>query len=327
MEYRRLGNSGLKVSQLCLGCMSYGQGEYHKGWTLDEQASMPFFRRAIEHGINFFDTADLYAEGESERVLGKAIREFMRREEVVIATKFYTPTGPGQNERGASRKHVMAAVDASLTRLGTDYIDLYQQHAWDATTPLEETLEALNDLVRAGKVLYIGASNFKAWQFAKALHIQKANGWSRFISMQSQYNLIYREEEREMIPLCQDEGIGILAWSALARGFLAGNRTADGAGETARANSDQLARGLYFQPQDFAIQERLAQVASAHNLPPMQVALAWILSRTGLTAPIFGATKLQQMDEAIAALAIRLTEKEIKQLGELYRPKASALSA
>jgi len=252
------------------------------------------------------------------------LKEYARREEVVLATKFLAPMGPGQNERGASRKHIMSAVDASLRRLGTDYIDLYQQHGWDPSTPIEETLEALNDLVRAGKVLHIGASNFKAWQFAKALQFQKLNGWTRFISMQVQYNLIYREEEREMIPLCQDQGVGVLAWSALARGFLAGNRTADGQGETARSKGDAAARGLYFQPEDFALQRRLAEVAAARGLPPMQVALAWVLARPGITAPIFGATKLHQIDDAIAAEGVELSQDELKQLDELYPPKAVA---
>jgi aryl-alcohol dehydrogenase (NADP+) len=321
MEYRRMGNTGLKVSQLCLGCMSYGKGEYHSGWTLDEEASMPFYRRAIEHGINFFDTADVYAEGESERVLGVAAKKFMRRDDVVIASKFMAPMGPGANEKGASRKHIMAAVDASLRRLGMDHIDLYQQHAWDPTTPLEETLEALNDVVRAGKARYIGASNYKAWQFAKALGIQERNGWARFVSMQPQYNLIYREEEREMLPLCRDAEVGVIPWSPLARGFLAGNRSPRGGGDTDRAKTDVVAKRLYYGDADFAVQARLAEVAEAKGVPLMQVALAWVASRPGVTAPIVGATRLEQLDAAMAALGVTLTDEEVAKLEEPYQPR------
>ena len=321
MNYRNLGNTGLKVSPLCLGCMSFGQGQMHSGWTLDEEASLPFFRRSIERGINFFDTADAYGEGASEIVVGKAMREFARRDEVVIATKFYAPTHPGPNGRGASRKHIMAAVDASLRRLGTDHIDLYQQHNWDATTPLEETLRALDDLVRAGKVLHIGASNYTAWQLAKALQIQEVNGLARFASMQVQYNLIYREEEREMIPMCADQGLGVMAWSSLARGFLAGNRDRDGAGETARAKGDALARRMYFHEGDFTVRDRLHALAEARDVPPMQIALAWIAARPGLTAPIIGATKLAQLDQAIDALDLSLNEAEIAELDAAYTPR------
>jgi aryl-alcohol dehydrogenase-like predicted oxidoreductase len=319
MKYVRLGNSGLKVSQLCLGCMSYGKGRMHSEWTLDEEGSMPFFRRALELGINFFDTADAYSEGASETVVGKAVRQFSRREEVVIATKFFGPTGKGANERGASRKHIMSAIDASLHRLGTDYIDLYQLHRWDYDTPFEETARALDDLVRAGKVLYVGASSMYAWQFAKALRIQERNGWTKFVSMQPQYNLVYREEEREMLPLCVDEGIGVIPWSPLARGFLAGNRSKAG-GETARAKSDVWARELYFQEYDFAVQKRLHEVAEVKDVPAMQVALAWVVSRRGITAPIIGATQLSQLDQAIAALAVTLDAEDIKALEEPYKP-------
>jgi len=321
MNYRNLGNSGLKVSQICLGCMSFGQGRMHAEWTLDEAASMPFFRRAIEGGINFFDTSDAYAEGASEIVLGKAIREFARRDEIVIATKYFGPTGPGVNERGASRKHIVAAVDASLKRLGVDHIDLYQQHSWDPTTPIEETLAALDHLVKAGKVLHVGASNFKAWQLAKALQAQAVNGWTKFVSMQVQYNLIYREEEREMIPLCQDQGLGVLAWSALARGFLAGNRTREGEGETARAKSDGLAKKLYYRDADFELQGLLAEIAEARGTPAMQVALAWIAGRPGLTAPIVGATRLEQLDQALGALDIELSGEENDRLNKAYQSR------
>ncbi|MCS3835693.1 aryl-alcohol dehydrogenase (NADP+) [Pseudomonas sp. JAI111] len=321
MKYVNLGKTGLKVSQLCLGCMSFGQGKMHSGWTLPESESLPFFKRAIDEGVNFFDTSDAYAEGASEIVLGKAIREFARRDEVVIATKFYAPTGPGANERGASRKHIMAAVDASLKRLNTDYIDLYQQHNWDPTTPLEETLTALDDLVRAGKVLHIGASNYKAWQLAKALQIQTNNGLSRFVSMQVQYNLIYREEEREMIPLCQDQGLGVLAWSSLARGFLAGNRSRDGEASTVRAQTDALARKLYNSEDDFAVQQKLHELAAAKGVPAMQLALAWIAARPGLTAPIIGATKIEQLEQSLGALQVSLDDADMQLLNEAYRPR------
>ncbi|MEK1905301.1 MAG: aldo/keto reductase [Pseudomonas sp.] len=320
MNYVRLGNSGLKVSKLCLGCMSYGKGTYHGGWTLDDEQSAPFFKRAFEHGINFFDTADAYSEGASELLLGKMVKEFSRREEVVIATKFFGTMGPGQNERGASRKHIVSAVDASLKRLGTDYIDLYQLHRWDYETPFEETAEALNDLVRAGKVLYLGASSMHTWQFAKALSIQERHGFSRFISMQPQYNLVYREEEREMLPFCQDQGVGVIPWSPLARGFLAGNRNKEGSGATDRAKNDAFARGLYFREDDFEVQQRLAQVASAKGVEPMKVALAWVASRSAVTAPIIGATKLEQLDQAVEALEVTLTTDEVAKLEEPYKP-------
>jgi len=324
MKYVNLGNSGLKVSQLCLGCMSYGKGQMHAGWTLSEEESMPLFRLAVEKGINFFDTADAYAEGASEVVTGKALREFARRDEIVLATKFLSPTGPGQNERGTSRKHIMAAIDGSLKRLGVDHIDLYIQHGYDLSTPLEETLRAMDDLVRAGKVLHIGASNYKTWQLAKAIKIQATNGLTPFTSMQVQYNLVYREEEREMIPLCIDQGIGVTAWSALARGFLAGNRTPDGNGATLRAKSDAMARQIYFHEADFVVQRELAQIAADRGLGPMQVALAWILGRQGLTAPIIGATKLPQLEEAFGALDIILTTEEIERLEQAYTPRSPA---
>lgn len=320
MKYVRLGNTGLKVSKLCLGCMSYGKGKTHSEWTLTEEQSLPFFKKAFEHGINFFDTADAYSEGASEQVLGKAIKTYSRREEVVIATKFFSATGPGQNERGASRKHIFNAVDASLKRLGTDYIDLYQLHRWDYETPFEETARALDDLVKAGKVLHIGASSMHTWQFAKALSIQERHGLSNFVCMQPQYNLVYREEERELLPLCLDRGIGVIPWSPLARGFLAGNRTKEGSGETARAKSDAFARSLYFRDDDFEVQSRLAEVAAAKELPPMKVALAWVASRPPVTSPIIGATKLDQLQQAIESLDVSLTEAEVARLEEPYKP-------
>jgi len=318
MNYINLGKTGLKVSPLCLGCMSFGKGQFHSAWTLDEEQSMPFFRRAFEAGINFLDTSDGYAEGQSEVVVGKAIRAFGRREDLVIATKFIAPTGPGPNERGASRKHIMQAVEGSLKRLGTDYIDLYQQHAWDGTTPLEETLRALEDLVRSGKVLHIGASNYKAWQLAKALQIQAANGWTRYSTMQVQYNLVYREEEREMIPLCQDQGLGVLAWSALARGFLAGNRKPEGGRDTARAQNDKTAQAIYYREEDFVLQGLLAKMGEARGVSPMQVALAWFGSRPQGIVPIVGVTRVKQLDEAIDAMKITLETSELDALDQAY---------
>lgn len=320
MEYRRLGATGLKVSRLCLGCMSYGKGQFHSEWTLGLDDALPFFKTALDAGINFFDTADGYANGDSENVVGHVINHLVPRDQVVVATKFFAPMGPGPNDRGGSRKHVMQAVDASLQRLKTEYIDLYQMHRLDPETPIEETLEALNDLVRQGKVRYIGASSMSAWQFAKALGIQERNGWAKFVAMQPQYNLIYREEEREMIPLCCDAGVGVIPWSPLARGFLAGNRKRGGGGETTRAQADKWAEMMYNSPDDFDVQERLFAVAAARGAPPTQVALAWVASRPGITAPIVGATKLHQLEDAIAAMEIILTEEEVRLLEEPYKP-------
>ncbi|WP_342244600.1 aldo/keto reductase [Pseudomonas sp. OTU5201] len=319
MNYVRLGSSGLKISPLCLGCMGFGKGRMHGAWSLDEVESWPFFTRALGHGINFFDTADVYGEGASEALLGKFVRQLANRHQVVIATKFSSPMGKGPNDRGASRKRIMSAVDDSLRRLGTDYIDLYQLHRWDYETPFEETAEALNDLVRMGKVLYVGASSMHTWQFAKALAIQERNGWAKFISMQPQYNLVYREEEREMLPFCRDQGIGVIPWSPLARGFLAGNRHVTG-GETARARNDAYARTLYFRENDFLIQQRLVKVAAASGITPMRLALAWVSSRPGITAPIIGATRLDQLDEALSALDLDLDSEVIAQLEAPYEP-------
>jgi len=319
MDHVRLGHTGLKVSRLCLGCMSYGSSAW-RPWVLDEEPARAFIKRALELGINFFDTADMYSNGASEQVLGRALKDLAKRHEVVVATKVFHEMGPGPNERGLSRKHIFDAIDGSLRRLGMDHVDLYQIHRWDYETPVEETLEALNDLVRVGKVRYIGASSMFAWQFAKALHASDRHGWARFVSMQNHYNLVYREEEREMNPLCRAEGVGLIPWSPLARGFLAGNRTRDHAGDTTRARTDNYAREMYYQPDDFAVAERLQQVAREHARKSAQVALAWILSRPGMTAPIIGATKMQHLDDAAAALDIKLSDADVKALEEPYRP-------
>jgi aryl-alcohol dehydrogenase (NADP+) len=291
-------------------------------WVLDEDDARPFFRRAIEAGITFFDTADMYSVGLSETVLGRCIREFTRRDDVVIATKVFFPMGPGPNDRGLSRKHIMQAIEASLRRLSTDYIDLYQIHRHDPKTPIEETLEALHDLVKAGKVLYIGASSMYAWQFAKMLHTADMRGWTRFVSMQNHYNLIYREEEREMIPLCIDEGVAVIPWSPLARGFLAGNRTREKSGETDRARTDDYAHRLYYSESDFDVVERVVELARRRGSTPAQIALAWILHQPGVTAPIVGASKMEHLDQALAAVDVSLDDAEMKFLEEPYRPHA-----
>jgi len=319
MDYVRLGKTGLKVSRLCLGCMTYGTSKW-RPWVLDEEAARPFVKRALDHGINFFDTADMYSNGASEEVLGRALKDFAKRHEVVIATKVYSKMGEAPNDRGLSRKHILDSIDGSLRRLGTDHVDLYQTHRWDYETPIEETLDALNDVVRAGKARYIGASSMFAWQFAKALHASDRHGWARFVSMQNHYNLVYREEEREMIPLCRDQGVGLIPWSPLARGFLAGNRTREKTGSTVRARTDEFAREMYYQPDDFAVADRLQEVAREHGRKPTQIALAWILSRPGMTAPIIGASKMEHLDDAIAALDVKLSEADVKRLEEPYSP-------
>ena len=322
MDYVTLGGTGLKVSRLCLGCMTYGSPNW-RPWILGEEAAQPFFRQALDAGINFFDTADAYSFGASEEVTGRALKEMARREEVVIATKVFFPTGEAKpNAMGLSRKHIMAAVDASLTRLGIDYIDLYQIHRLDPETPMEETLEALHDVVRAGKARYIGASSMFAWQFMKMLATSSANGWTRFVSMQPQYNLVYREEEREMLPLCRDQGVGVIPWSPLARGFLAGGRPKPNEGETERARTDDFSGRLYFQEADFAVVDAVSQVAKARGLSNMQVALAWVLKNPAITAPIIGASKPQHLSEAIAAVSVVLTDDDIKTLEAPYRPKS-----
>jgi len=320
MQYVNLGKSGLKVSRLCLGMMSYGTSEW-RPWVLDEQPSRPFIKKALDAGINFFDTADIYSRGVSEELTGKLLREFgVQRENVVIATKVYFNLTDTVNGGGLSRKHIMDAIDASLTRLGMDYVDLYQIHRWDYDTPIEESMEALHDVVKAGKARYIGASSMYAWQFAKAQFAADLNGWTRFVSMQNHYNLIYREEEREMIPLCIDQGIGLIPWSPLARGFLAGNRDRSGGGETTRANSDDYADSMYYREEDFTVAERAQEIAEQRGVTSAQIALTWMLSKDYISAPIIGATKLKHLEQSIDALEIKLSEEEIATLEEAYQP-------
>jgi aryl-alcohol dehydrogenase (NADP+) len=300
--------------------MSYGAKQWRE-WVLEEADAKPFIQRALEAGINFFDTADVYSTGESERITGKLLRELgVRRENVVVATKVHGQMSEDINDRGLSRKHILDSIDKSLQRLQMDYVDLYQIHRWDYGTPIEETLEALNDVVRAGKARYIGASSMYAWQFAKALHTSGKHGWAKFVSMQNHYNLVYREEEREMIPLCIDQGIGLIPWSPLARGFFAGNRKRGGGGDTVRANSDPFGNSLYFRDEDFAVAECVTDVANEHGVSGSQIALAWILSKPYVTSPIIGATKLDHLEQAISALEIQLSDEEIKKLEEAYRP-------
>jgi aryl-alcohol dehydrogenase (NADP+) len=303
--------------------MTYGDPAW-RSWVLPEEHGRPIIRRALERGINFFDTADMYSLGVSEEITGRALREFGRREDVVIATKVFNPMGPGPNDRGLSRKHVMDGIDASLRRLGVDYVDLYQIHRWDPETPIEETLAALDDIVRAGKARYIGASSMAAWQFAKALCLSDRHGWVRFVSMQNHYNLVYREEEREMLPLCLDQGIGVIPWSPLARGFLAGNRKASdvsGAAEaTRRAKADDIAHRLYYEESDFRVVERVVALARTRGVKPAQIAIAWLLQRAGVVAPIVGASKMEHLDDAVDALAIPLSPEEARSLEEPYAP-------
>jgi aryl-alcohol dehydrogenase-like predicted oxidoreductase len=320
MDYVRLGATGLKVSKLCLGCMTYGTSKW-RSWVLDEDHAKPFFRAAIEKGINFFDTADVYSQGASEEVTGRALKEFAKRDEVVIATKVNGPMGPGPNDKGLSRKHIMSGIDASLKRLGVDHVDLYQIHRFDYETPIEETLEALHDVVKAGKARYIGASSMYAWQFAKMLATSEKQGWVRFSSMQPQYNLVYREEEREMLPLCKAEGIGVIPWSPLARGFLAGGRAKPGEGNTERARTDEFAPRLYYREPDFAVVDAVEEIAKARGLSNMQIALAWVLKNATITAPIIGVSKLGHLEEAVAAVEVKLTDEEIKALEAPYKPK------
>jgi 1-deoxyxylulose-5-phosphate synthase len=320
MEYVRFGSTGLKVSRLCLGAMTYGDPAW-RSWVLPEEAGRPFIKRALEYGINFFDTADMYSLGKSEEVLGRALRDFARRDRVVIATKVFNPMSDDPNDRGLSRKHVMASIDASLKRLGTDYVDLYQIHRWDPETPIEETLRALDDIVRAGKALYIGASSTYAWEFAKALYLADANGWSRFVSMQNHYNLVYREEEREMMPLCRQEGIAVIPWSPLARGFLAGTRRRDAPrAATEREKTDSYAHDLYYSDADYDVADAVVTVAKEKGVTPAQVALAWLLRQPGVTAPIVGASKMAHLDQAIGALAVTLTDEEARRLEAPYVP-------
>ncbi|HEX5262010.1 MAG TPA: aldo/keto reductase [Phenylobacterium sp.] len=320
MEQIRLGTTGLKVSRLCLGCMTYGSPEW-RSWVLDQEQSKPFFQAAVEKGITFFDTANVYSIGASEEVTGHWLREFARREEIVVATKVNGPMGKGANEKGLSRKSIMAQIDASLRRLGMDYVDLYQIHRFDYETPIEETLEALNDVVRAGKARYIGASSMYAWQFSRMLATSDANGWSRFVSMQPQYNLVYREEEREMLPLCRAEGIGVIPWSPLARGFLAGGRAQPKEGNTERARTDEFSPRLYFREADHKVVDAVTEVAKARGLSNMQVALAWVLKNPAITAPIVGASKLGHIEDAVSALDVKLADDEVAKLEAAYQPK------
>ena len=320
MQYVNLGKTGLKVSRLCLGMMTYGSKKWRE-YVLEEEDAKPFVKRALDAGINFFDTADVYSLGESERITGNLLRYFgVKRENVVVATKVQMQMSEDPNDRGLSRKHILDSIDRSLKRLQMDHVDLYQIHRWDYNTPIEETMEALNDVVRAGKARYIGASSMFAWQFAKALHVAEKHGWTRFVSMQNHYNLIYREEEREMIPFCIEEGIGLIPWSPMARGFFAGNRERGGSGGTTRAKHDPYARELYFREEDFTVAERTQEIAKARGVSGPQIALAWVLNKPHIAAPIIGASKLEQLDQAIAALDIKLTEEEIKRLEELYQP-------
>ncbi len=316
MEYIRLGKTGLKVSRICLGMMTYGSKQWRE-WVLEEEEGRPFVQRALEQGVNFFDTADMYSVGVSEEILGRAIRDFARRDDVVIATKLYNAMGDGPNQRGLSRKHIFESIDNSLRRLETDYIDLYQIHRWDYETPIEETLDALNDVVRSGKVRYLGASSMWSWQLAKAIYMQRAHGWAEFVSMQNHYNMLYREEEREMIPFCVSAGIGVIPWSPLARGLLTGKRTTEKS-ETVRARTDEYAHRMYYQDADFAVMARNEELAEKRGVKPAQMAIAWMLHKPGIVAPIVGASKLYQLDEAIGALSIKLSPEEIAYLEEPY---------
>src|SRR5579875_3062482 len=320
-DIRNLGATGMRVSPLCLGMMTYGSKSWRE-WVLEEDEARPFVRRAVEAGINFFDTADIYSVGASETLTGKLLREFQpRRDELVIATKVYQVMSDDPNDRGLSRKHIMASIDRSLKRLGVDHVDLYQIHRFDKNTPTEETCEALDAVVRAGKALYIGASSMYAWQFLKMLNFQRENSLAEFVTMQNHYNLVYREEEREMIPLCLDQGIGCIPWSPLARGFLTGTRKrGDGKSETTRARTDEFGQSMYYRNTDFDIVDRVAEVAAARGVKPAQIALAWVMSKPGVSAPIIGASKMYQLEDALGALDLKLTEDEVKRLEEPYEP-------
>ncbi|HEV2309822.1 MAG TPA: aldo/keto reductase [Acidimicrobiia bacterium] len=317
MRYANLGKTGVRVSRVCLGMMSYGN-DSDRPWVLDEDAAEPIVRSAVDGGVTFFDTADTYSHGASEVATGRILPKFLTRDEMVVATKVFSPMTPGENGAGLSRKHILSAIDASLQRLDMDYVDLYQIHRWDRRTPIEETMEALHDVVRAGKARYIGASSMFAWQFAKAQHLATSHGWTPFVSMQNHYNLIYREEEREMIPQCLDQGVGVIPWSPLARGVLAGNRNRAGEKHTTRSETDQFTDFLYSQPTDFDVVDAVGEVAADRGVPPAQVALAWLLAKPGVTAPIVGATKPGHMEDALAADALELTDEEIKRLESPY---------
>lgn len=306
------------VSRLCLGTMTYGTPTERWPWALDEARSRPFIQKALDLGFNFFDTADVYSNGMSEEVVGRALRDFARRDEIVLATKVFNPMGPGPNDRGLSRKHILSAIDASLKRLGTDYVDLYQIHRWDSNTPIEETMEALHDVVKAGKARYIGASSMYSWQFAKAQYTADRHGWTRFVSMQPHYNLVYREEEREMLPFCADQNMAVIPWSPLARGLLTGGRSKE-RNETERARTDAFGKSLYSEA-DFTIADRVTDIAEQRGIPAAQVALAWMLTKPVITAPIIGASKPGHIEDAVGALSVKLTEDEVAHLEELYHP-------
>jgi aryl-alcohol dehydrogenase-like predicted oxidoreductase len=319
MRYVNLGGTGLRVSRICLGMMSYGN-DSDRPWVLDEDAAEPIIKAATDGGITFFDTADVYSAGASEVATGRLLAQYFDRDQVVVATKVHGAMGPGENDRGLSRKHILSGIDASLRRLNMDYVDLYQIHRWDPRTPITETMQALHDVVRAGKARYIGASSMYAWQFAKAQHLASANGWTRFVSMQNHYNLLYREEEREMIPQCVDQGVGVIPWSPLARGVLAGNRSRSGERHTTRAGTDSFSDSLYELDSDFDVVDRVVAVAADRGVPPAQVALAWLLHRPGVTAPIIGATRLGHLTDALAAEDLTLTDEEMGRLEEPYLP-------
>jgi aryl-alcohol dehydrogenase-like predicted oxidoreductase len=318
METVNLGHTGLRVSRVCLGMMSFGNNS-DRPWVLDEEAADPLVRAAVEGGIYFFDTADTYSAGASEVATGRLVRQYLDRDEAVIATKVFMPMTKGPNGGGLSRKHILSAIDASLQRLEMDYVDLYQIHRWDPNVPIEETMDALNEVVRSGKARYIGASSMHAWQFAKAQHVAERHGWAKFVSMQNHYNLLYREEEREMIPQCRDQGIGVIPWSPLARGVLAGNRTRSGEKNTTRSNTDPFTDYLYNEG-DFDVVDRVAEIAGERGVPMAQVALAWLLHRPGVTAPIIGATKIGHLEDALAAEQLSLSAEEMQRLEERYVP-------
>ncbi len=319
MDYRNLGSTGLQVSRVCLGMMGFGPHP-DRAWALSQDEAEPIIAAAVEGGINFFDTADTYSHGASEELTGRVLPKLLSRDEMVVATKVFMPMTPGPNGGGLSRKHVLSAIDASLTRLNMDYVDLYQIHRFDPRVPIEETMEALHDVVRSGKARYIGASSMYAWQFAKAQHVAERHGWTPFVSMQNHYNLLYREEEREMIPQCRDQGVGVIPWSPLARGMLAGNRSRDGEKRTVRAETDAFADILYTHPTDFDVVDRAGEVAAERGVPMAQVALAWLIQRKGVTAPIVGSTKLQHLTDALAAEQLDLSDDEVRRLEELYVP-------
>ena len=319
MDYLNLGATGLRVSRICLGMMGFGN-DSDRPWVINEEAAEPIVKTAVEGGVTFFDTADTYSAGASEVATGRLVPKFLTRDEAVIATKVFMPMTPGENGSGLSRKHVLSAIDASLARLDMDYVDLYQIHRWDPRTPIEETMGALHEVVRSGKARYIGASSMFSWQFAKAQYVAEKNGWTKFVSMQNHYNLIYREEEREMIPLCQDQGVGVIPWSPLARGVLAGNRSRGGDRHTTRSSTDPFTDYLYDQPTDFDVVDQAQAVAAARGVPTAQVALAWLLAKPGVTAPIVGSTKPTHLQDALAAEQLTLSADEVASLEKPYVP-------